>query len=510
MSVWELQSPEALRALASRLAPFVSAVDFVGLYGDLGAGKTTFAQGLLPALGVRDEVTSPTYQLVHAHEAGNRTVYHCDFYRLGPFEEEEIGFREMCSTAVVVVEWADAIHQELPPNRLEVRIEGEGDVRRVILTGFGAWHEKLKRFEEVNAFLDRHGWGGSFCTAVKGDASVRTFGRLERGREAIMLMNWPCQPDGPPIRNGRAYCEIAHLAREGRSFVALAQWLRERAGVSAPSILAWDGSSGIYLVEDLGDDVFSRLASEGKSLRPLYEIAVSGLLAIRAASAPQELPVSNGSLYRVPDFDREALEIELGLVLEWYFKWAHKRQCPSEAASSFFAAWAPYLDWLETREKGLILRDFHSPNLLLCRGRASNERLGVIDFQDALWGHPAYDLVSLLQDARVDVPEDIERDLLAHYCAGARELEPSFDALAFRKAYAILGAQRNTKILGIFARLSMRDGKHDYLSHMPRVARYLFRDLAHPDLKPLKEWYETYLFQNAHGIEAEGIQGVLH
>jgi len=170
------------------------------------------------------------------------------------------------------------------------------------------------------------------------------------------------------------------------------------------------------------------LFSEGEPIGPLYGLAVQGLLAIRSAGAPRELPVSNGSLYRIPEFDREALEVELELILEWYYNWACKRPCPPEAVSSFFAAWGPFLDWLETGEKGLILRDFHSPNLLLCRGRTGGAQLGVIDFQDALWGHPAYDLVSLLQDARVEVPQDVEQRLLADYCTAMLKLDPSFEA----------------------------------------------------------------------------------
>ena len=134
--MWDLSTPEALKALASRLAPFVSPVDFIALHGDLGAGKTTFVQGLLPALGIEETVTSPTYQLVHPYVAARHTVYHCDFYRVGPGEDEEIGLSEMCSAGVVLVEWPGAIRGSLPPDRLEVLIEGEGNWRRVSLTGF--------------------------------------------------------------------------------------------------------------------------------------------------------------------------------------------------------------------------------------------------------------------------------------------------------------------------------------------------------------------------------------
>ena len=308
-----------------------------------------------------------------------------------------------------------------------------------------------------------------------------------------MLMDWPPRPDGPPIRDGRPYCEIAHLAREGSPFLAISEWLRGKAGISAPAILASDLGAGLFLVEDLGDSVFGQLIADGAHVEPLYVLAVDGLLAIRASQPPQALPMAGGTPYRVPDYGREALEVELDLLLQWYFKLETGEPAPPELAASFFAAWSPYLDWLDTQPKGLVLRDYHSPNLLLCESRSGLRRVGAIDFQDAVWGHPAYDLVSLLQDARLDVPEAGERALFERYCLGAAKADPSFDRGSFAKAYAILGAQRNTKIAGIFARLSMRDGKHGYLAHLPRIARYLFRNFAHPDLKPLGAWYEAHL-----------------
>jgi tRNA threonylcarbamoyl adenosine modification protein YjeE len=493
MTVWDFDTPEAMKALASRLAPFISARDFIALYGELGAGKTTFAQGLLPALGVEDAATSPTYQLVHAYSAPRHAVYHCDFYRLRPGEEEEIGFRELCETGAVLAEWPDAIQRGLPADRLEVRIEGEGDSRRVALFGFGAWEKKLVRFREASAFLDANGWGGARCTGVRGDASARLFSRLVRGTETVMLMDWPPVSDGPPIRDGRPYCEIAHLARKGGSFLAIAGWLRVKAGLSAPAVAASDLDRGLYLIEDLGDALFGALVAAGEPLPPLYALAVDGLLALRASKPPRALPIPGGALYRAPDYDREAMEIELDLLLQWYFKLAPSPLQHETLARTFFEAWRPLLDWISALNTDLVLRDYHSPNLLLCEGRAGLARLGVIDFQDSVWGHPAYDLVSLLQDARLEVPEETERALFERYCEGAAIEDPGFDRAAFTKAYAILGAQRNTKILGIFARLSLRDGKHGYLAHLPRIAHYLFRNLSHPDLKPLRSWYEANL-----------------
>ena len=424
--MWDLSTPEALKALASRLAAFVSPVDFMALYGDLGAGKTTFVQGLLPALGIEETVTSPTYQLVHSHAAPRHMIYHCDFYRVEPGEDEEIGFGELCSAGVVVAEWPEIIQSRLPADRLEVRIEGEGSSRSVSLAGFGAWERKLARFREIQAFLEANGWGGAQCIAIRGDASARLFSRLERGANVIMLMDWPPVSDGPPIRDGRPYCQIAHLARMGAPFIAVSDWLRLKAGLSAPEVAAFDLDRGLFLVEDLGDAVFGTLIADGEALDPLYALAVDGLLAIRASKPPRNLPMAHAVSYRVPDFDREALEVELDLLLQWYFKLFPARTASETLNRTFFEAWSPFLDWLGKQEKDLILRDYHSPNLLLCGERRGLAKLGVIDFQDALWGHPAYDLVSLLQDARLEVPEKSERTLYARYCEGAAKADPKF------------------------------------------------------------------------------------
>jgi N-acetylmuramate 1-kinase len=464
--VWSLETQEAVDALASRLAAFVSPVDFIAVCDEHGA--TDFSQGLLTALG-----------------------------------------REFSEAGLVLAKWTDAIPSGLPASRLEARIDGCGPPRRVALQGFGAWEKKLARFQEAEAFLAEHGWRGAACIGVRGDASARQFARLRRGAETAMFMDWPPQSDGPPIRDGRPYCEIAHLARRGEPFLAISDWLRRKAGLSAPAIAAFDIERGLYLVEDLGDAVFGALIAEGAALDRLYELGVDGLLAIRASEPPRDLPIPGGGAYRAPDYDREALEVELDLLPQWYFKLAPG--APETLAETFFDAWRPLLDWLEGQGKDLVLRDYHSPNLLLCAEREGLASLGVIDFQDAVWGHPAYDLVSLLQDARLEVSEEAERSLFERYCERAAQADASFDRAAFAKAYAILGAQRNTKILGIFARLSMRDGKHGYLAHLPRIRSYLFRNLRHPDLKALAAWYDANLKDapvHCHGRACRGHPGL--
>jgi aminoglycoside/choline kinase family phosphotransferase len=307
-------------------------------------------------------------------------------------------------------------------------------------------------------------------------------------------MDWPVRPDGPPVRDGKPYCEIAHLARDGAPYLAIARWLREEAGLSAPEIYAADRPSGLYLIEDLGDGVFGALIQQGEALEPFYELAVEGLLAIRARA--QSPIIGRDEPYRIPTFDRDALQIELELLLDWYFPFKNGTVPSALLRESFDQVWRPHLDWLEAQPTSLALRDFHSPNLLFLPERKGVARLGVIDFQDAVWVHPAYDLVSLLQDARLTVSEAVEKRLLALYCARVATSPAGTNEEDFRRAYSLLGAQRNTKILGIFARLSKRDGKHAYLAHMPRIVDYLRINLDHPALSGLRAWYDEHLFNS--------------
>jgi hypothetical protein len=301
-------------------------------------------------------------------------------------------------------------------------------------------------------------------------------------------MNSPRRPDGPPVRNGKPYSAIAHLAEDVKPFVALARGLRER-GFSAPQIYAADLAEGFLLLEDLGGDG----VVEGDPPTPMgyrYQTAVDVLIALHKLTLPDTLPVAPTIDHRIPPYDLDALLIEVELLPDWYLPY---RGAPPTAAEreSYLALWrealAPVLDMRPT----WVLRDFHSPNLLWLPDRAGIARIGLLDFQDALMGPAAYDLASLLQDARVDVPDEMEIELLGRYVRARRDAEPDFDIADFVRLYSTLAAQRASKILGIFARLDRRDGKPQYLRHLPRVWNYLRRSLAHAALSPLEAWYQV-------------------
>jgi hypothetical protein len=216
------------------------------------------------------------------------------------------------------------------------------------------------------------------------------------------------------------------------------------------------------------------------------------LVALRRVPVPDRLPLPDGGTYELPDYDRRALAIETDLLLDWYWPATKGSPVPDDVRSQFRSLWDDAFEGLAEMPRGWLLRDFHSPNLMWLPERQGIARVGLLDFQDALRGPWAYDLVSLLQDARLDVPATLEVHLFEHYCREVGRAESDFDRQAFALAYAALGAQRNTKILGIFARLARRDGKPQYLRHNPRIWGYLARDLEHPALAALAQWYDCH------------------
>jgi N-acetylmuramate 1-kinase len=484
-----------LDGLARVLAPHLRLGDLVTLSGDLGAGKTTFARLLISAIAGEDvEVISPTFPLVQSYETPRVEICHFDLYRLdSPEELAELGFDEARLEALTLVEWPERLGNRLPSERLDVALaESEKPDRRdVTITGFGGWAPRLERFHAATDFLNKAGWSAASASFLAGDASVRSYLRLRLGDKRALLMDWERQPDGPPLADGLPYSRIAHLAEDVGPFIAVAGALRQ-AGVPAPEIYAQDTTRGFLLIEDFGDFVLGKLVARSGEVGTLYRPAVDLLVRLRRADILRDIPIAGERTHRLPDYDKRALHAETALLLDWFLPFMNGANVDQAARGEFAALWEAQFAWLATQDSGLVLRDFHSPNLLALKPGDPRGPLGVIDFQDAVIGHPAYDLVSLLQDARLTVPPDVEAALYAHYCTKA-ERNGDFDADAFARAYALLGAQRNTKILGIFTRLAVRDGKQAYLEHLPRVRAYLERDLQHPALAPLRAWYVRHL-----------------
>jgi aminoglycoside/choline kinase family phosphotransferase len=303
----------------------------------------------------------------------------------------------------------------------------------------------------LDEFLRLHGWEGAIVAPVAGDASFRRYFRVEsatRGKAILM--------DAPPPHE------------DPRPFIHIAQYLNGHQ-FRAPEIFATDLTRGLLLIEDFGDRrMREHLDEHPEDEAVVYRAAIDTIVRLAQTPAVQAQPYDMATYMR-----------EVQLLSEWYMP----AMGISFDASAFDQLWTDALAPLADYQKVTVLRDYHAENIMLL----DDGQQGIIDFQDALVGHPAYDLVSLLQDARRDVSPALEAEMLAYYHAAAK---PDAD---FDVHYALLGAQRNTKIIGIFTRLWKRDGKERYLSFLPRMWALLERDLAHPALAPVKLWFDTHI-----------------
>ncbi len=491
-----LPNEQATARFAIDVAATLEPGDLVTLSGDLGAGKTTLARALIRYLAGDNtiEVPSPTFTLIQSYELPRFALVHADLYRLsGAAELVELGFDALPIGTVVLLEWPDRAAGFLPPDRLDITFtlapQLDTEVRNARVVGYGAFAKRVSRIGQVRDFLEEAGFGDAPRRRMEGDASTRIYERLVIDDQTMVLMNAPRRPDGPPVRDGKPYSAIAHLAEDVVPYVALALGLRDR-NLSAPTIMHADLDRGLIVMEDLGNE---RIV-EGNPPAPIearYETAVDLLVSLHRRKLPDRLPVAPHREYRLLSYDMGAFLIEAELLLDWYLPSADAA-ATAGVREEFVALWREALEPAIDAPATWVLRDFHSPNLLWLPDRESVAQIGLLDFQDALIGPAAYDVASLLQDARVDVPESLEVALLSRY-ARARLYDQRFDPAVFARLYATLAAQRATKILGIFARLDRRDGKPQYMRHIRRLLRYLQRSLAHPDLARLKAWYAVNL-----------------
>ncbi len=321
--------------------------------------------------------------------------------------------------------------------------------------------EAAGRTRRLRAFLAAHGWERAERRPLAQDASFRRYDRLRLDGRSAVLMDAP-----PPKENVAAFRVVAELLLE--------------LGLSAPRPLAVDETEGFMLLEDLGDRTFTRALEEGADETALYELAIDVLVALHRQARPGRLAAAG-----LAPYDERRLLDEALLLTDWYLPAVAGRPTVPAVRAAYLEAWRDVFPLLAAVPHGLVLRDYHVDNLMLLDGRAGTAACGLLDFQDALVGPWSYDLVSLLEDARRDLSPGLPEAMLARYLAAF----PGLDREAFLAAYALLGAQRNAKIIGIFTRLCRRDGKPGYLRHLPRLWRLLDADLAHPNLAPLRAWF---------------------
>ncbi len=314
----------------------------------------------------------------------------------------------------------------------------------------------------IAGFLKRHGWDVAKRGRLAGDASFRKYDRLEDHRGRVVLM------DAPPPQE------------DVRPFVRIARHLKAH-GFSAPAVLAEDADAGLLLLEDLGDDTYTRLLARGHSERELYVLAIDALIALHRR--PDAVP--DGVIaYGLP----RLLE-EVGRLHTWYFPLVGAPALPTRHRESFEAIWRKVLPLAWKTPASLTLFDYHVDNLMLVPGRTGVDACGILDFQDAVAGPITYDLMSLLEDARRDVDPALVAEMKARYVAAF----PSLHAEDFKTSWAVMAAQRHMRIIGTFARLKLRDGKPHYLQHMPRLWRHMDKCLEHPALADLKAWLDLHV-----------------
>ena len=327
------------------------------------------------------------------------------------------------------------------------------------------------REQVIAQFLAAHGWSDANRRRIAGDASFRKYDRLEGARGRAVLMDAP-----PPHENVRPWIAIArHL---------------HGLGFSAPAILAEDVDAGLLLIEDLGDDTYTRLLARNVDETKLYALAVDTLVALH------KLP--NAIAPGVSPYGMARLLEEVNRLHVWYLPLTGAPALSADAVADYEAIWRTLLPGAWKTPTSMVLFDYHVDNLLGLFDRPGVKACGLLDFQDAVAGPVTYDLMSLLEDARRDIDPNLVASMKQRY----RAAFPAVTNEAFQLSWAVMAAQRHTRVLGTFARLKMRDGKPQYLVHIPRLWRYMDACLTHPQLAPLKAWLDRHVPPSARTVPA--------
>ncbi len=419
-----------------------------------------------------NEVPSPTFTLVEIYQpASGPAIWHFDLYRIEtPEDAYELGIEDAFADGIALIEWPERLGALMPREHLQVALAaGQSEKARIATLSPSPSLGRPCRRAEAWLSATRRSRRSSRPAAgpmpsarrLPGDASFRRYCRLARGGTTTMLMDAP-----PPQEDVRPYLAVARHLRA--------------LDFSAPAILAAEEETGLLLIEDFGDGTFTRLLAKGEDERALYAMAIDVLIALHrrfdAAHAPW-----------LPPYDDTRLLNEAALLVDWYLPAITGQPTSPRCARNISISGARFSRWRARVPDSLVLRDYHVDNLMRIAGRDGLAACGLLDFQDAVLGPVTYDLVSLLEDSRREIAPDLVAAMYARYCAAFpdRSIAPCFDA-----SFAVLGAQRHCKVIGIFTRLCRRDGKPRYLAHIPRLWRLLDGNFRHPVLAPVKAWLD--------------------
>lgn len=460
--------------------------DLITLEGDLGAGKTSLSRAIIRTLADDDDmdVPSPTFTLVQSYDGEKFSVTHADLYRINePEEIDELGFDEARQNGILLVEWPQKAEGALGKPDFSIFLAHEGAGRRITVTAEKAAAERLKRSLQIREFLQKNNRANFKRRYFTGDASARSYELVYGDNGHEILMNAPEME--MPDTNGQCYADIAHLAKTIRQFIGIDRLILEN-GFIAPKIAAQDLQNGLLITDDLGRDGIA-----DKNRHPIEKRYIESgrlLAAFHQKDWPSYRQFDDLTL-AIPFYDKDVLKAEVSLLVDWYLPYVNAALFDEATKAAFFRVWEPLFEIFERSEQTFVMRDYHSPNIIWRDHKTGFAKIGLIDFQDGQIGPTAYDVVSLAQDARVAISRSLEKNIVEAYCQARKKDARPFDEEQFKCVYAIAGAQRISKILGIFVRLDKRDGKPDYLKYLPHCRDYLKRNLEHPALSSLRQFY---------------------
>lgn len=481
-----LEDEKATERFGEDFALALEKGNLVTLEGDLGTGKTSLSRSIVRTLADDDgmDVPSPTFTLVQVYDLPKFSLTHADLYRINePEEIDELGFEEAREAGVVLVEWPEKAEGELGKADFAIFLEHQGNGRKITIEAEDRAADRLKRSLEIREFLTSNHRGNFKRRYFTGDASARSYEIIYGKNGHEILMNAPAME--MPEQSGQSYGKIAHLATSVSQFVGIDRLILKN-GFVAPEILAQDLENGLLVTDDLGRD--GVLDEERKPIENRYIESGKLLSLFHQKEWPKHQKFDDLTL-DIPAYDRSVLQAEVSLLLDWYFPYLTGTEVSQSLKEEFYRQWEPFFEIFEQAEQSFVMRDYHSPNIIWRENEQGLKKIGLIDFQDGQIGPTAYDVVSLAQDARVAINRPLEEHIIKAYCDERKKGARIFDEEEFKLVYAIAGAQRVSKILGIFVRLDKRDGKPAYLKHLPHCRDYLKRNLEHPALSSLRQFY---------------------